>query len=101
MRTDPPPSEAVASGTRPPAIAAADPPLEPPGVRERFHGLRVVPKTRLRVKAVYPNSGVFVLPIGIAPARRRRATCVESWVATLFLKGTDPCVVGRPSRSPD
>jgi hypothetical protein len=38
MRTEPPPSEAVDSGSNPPASAAAEPPLEPPGVRARFHG---------------------------------------------------------------
>ena len=52
MRTEPPPSEAVASGTMPPAMAAEEPPLEPPGVRSRFQGFRVGPKTRLWVNAV-------------------------------------------------
>ena len=52
MRIEPPPSEAVASGTSPPAMAAALPPLEPPGVRETFQGFRVTPKTRFLVNAV-------------------------------------------------
>ena len=43
MRVDPPPSLAVANGMMPAATAAAEPPLEPPGVRSVFHGLRVVP----------------------------------------------------------
>src|SRR5437899_2743013 len=43
MRVEPPPSLAVQNGTRPAATAAADPPLDPPGVRSGFHGLRVVP----------------------------------------------------------
>jgi hypothetical protein len=51
-RTEPPPSLAVASGSMPPAIAADEPPLEPPGVRSRFHGLRVTPKSRFFVIAV-------------------------------------------------
>ena len=43
MRIDPPPSLAWANGTMPAATAAADPPLEPPGVRDVSHGLRVGP----------------------------------------------------------
>jgi len=43
MRMLPPPSPAVAAGTRPPATAAAEPPEEPAGVRSRFQGLRVTP----------------------------------------------------------
>ena len=38
-----PPSDEVANGTRPAASAAADPPLDPPGERSGFHGLRVAP----------------------------------------------------------
>ena len=41
MRIEPPPSLAVARGAMPDASAAAEPPLEPPGVRSRFQGLRV------------------------------------------------------------
>jgi hypothetical protein len=40
MRSDPPPSEPWATGTRPVATAAAAPPLEPPAVYARSHGLR-------------------------------------------------------------
>ena len=48
---DPPPSLAVASGTIPAATAAAEPPLEPPGVRQRSHGLRAGgPNLGLRVR---------------------------------------------------
>jgi hypothetical protein len=42
-RIDPPPSLACATGTRPAATADAAPPLEPPALRPRFHGLRVGP----------------------------------------------------------
>jgi len=42
-RMDPPMSLPVASHARPAATAAALPPLEPPGVRVRSHGLLVVP----------------------------------------------------------
>ena len=40
MRIEPPPSPPVASGQRHAAIAAAAPPLEPPGVRARIPRIR-------------------------------------------------------------
>jgi hypothetical protein len=43
MRIDPPPSLPWAIGTTPAATAAAEPPLDPPEVRSRSHGLRVAP----------------------------------------------------------
>ena len=49
MRIEPPPSEASAPPTRPAATAAAEPPLEPPGVRLRSHGLRVAPNVGVSV----------------------------------------------------
>jgi hypothetical protein len=52
IRTEPPPSEPVTIGTTPPEIAAELPPDDPPGVRSRFHGLRVTPKSRFLVCAV-------------------------------------------------
>ena len=69
------------------AIAALDPPLEPPGVFARFHGLRVGPYRRLVVFAVEPKSGVFVLPTTMAPAARSRSTCR---VSTRNLSKIDP-----------
>ncbi len=78
LRVDPPPSLAVAQGTSPADTAAADPPLDPPGVVSRFHGLRVIPQARLAVKLNVPNSGGAVLPTGTAPAARIRPTCTES-----------------------
>src|SRR5690242_10075763 len=44
-RIEPPPSLPTASGPMPDATAAAEPALDPPGVRSGFHGLRVVGKT--------------------------------------------------------
>ena len=58
----------------PVARATAAPPLEPPQVSARFQGLRVAPKTALKVFAPAPNSGVLVLPTMMAPAAFRRAT---------------------------
>src|SRR5882672_7455910 len=100
VRVEPPPSLAVANGTMPDATAAAEPPLEPPGVRSGFHGLRVTPSAGLAVYANVPNSGAAVLPIGIAPAARTRAT----WSESCSTGGRpryqrDPWVVGIPAQS--
>ena len=46
MRIEPPASVPTASGQIPAKSAAALPPLLPPGVRSRFHGLRVTPAKR-------------------------------------------------------
>ena len=62
----------------PDATAAAAPPDDPPGVIRGFHGLRVMPVSRLSVVPLMPNSGVFVLPISTAPASRRRAVAGAS-----------------------
>src|SRR5699024_10562526 len=43
MRIEPSPSVPWAIGTIPEATAAPEPPDEPPGVRERSHGFRVMP----------------------------------------------------------
>ena len=55
---EPPASDPVDRGTMPAATAAAEPPLEPPGVRSRRQGLRVIPNRRFFVNPVNPNSGV-------------------------------------------
>ena len=82
MRTEPAPSEPIAAGTMPAATAAADPPLEPPGVWSGFHGLRVAPKVGFSLKGQRPTSGVIVLPTITAPAARRRRTTSLSASAT-------------------
>src|SRR3990172_12213173 len=61
-----------AAETMPDATAAADPLLEPPGVRRASHGLRVPRGT------VAANSVVTVLPRITAPAARRAATPAAS-----------------------
>ncbi len=78
MRVEPPPSDAVPNGIIPAATAAAVPPLDPPGVRSGSHGLPVAPHALVYVYCNVPNSGAAVLPMGMAPAARRRATWVES-----------------------
>src|SRR5882724_13621083 len=66
-------------GERPGAIAADSPPLEPPGVRSKFHGFRDRPVTRLSVPCQAENSGRLVLARGIAPAALKRVTTVASF----------------------
>ena len=74
MRAEPPPSEAVASGVMPAAMAAAEPPLEPPGDHSAAHGFTVSPYKRFAVNPSKQNSGTLVLPMGMAPAARNRTT---------------------------
>ncbi len=90
LRTDAPRSEPSATGTIPEATAAAAPPDDPPGVRDRSQGLRVAPKTSLNVCDPAPNSGVLVLPITIAPAARSRSTTSESDEGTCEANSGDP-----------
>ena len=54
---DPPPSVAVAIGAIPAAIAAPEPPDEPPGEASTFHGFAVAPYRRLSVYSANANSG--------------------------------------------
>jgi hypothetical protein len=99
MRIEPPPSEPCASGSTPAATCAAAPPLDPPGVRSRFHGLRHAPFSTDSVTAVEPNSGVFVLPTITKPAARTRRTSAESAAGTLSANGRDEYVVRTPATS--
>ena len=100
MRSEPPPSEPVASGTIAAAMAAALPPEEPPGVCSRFHGLNVAPKAGFSVSPFHPSSGVLVLPTTTQPAATSLDTSRESsaaggsptWAA-------DPWVVTYPAAS--
>ena len=56
-------------GNIPQASATAPPPVLPPHVFVMSYGLSVAPNTVLNVCEPAPNSGVFVLPIVMAPAR--------------------------------
>ena len=79
IRIEPPPSDPSAIGTSPAATAAALPPLEPPGLRSSFHGLRVIPNAAELVKCPQAaSSHSAVLPSTIAPAARSRRTTSES-----------------------
>ena len=93
LRNDPPRSLPSATGSMPLASAVAAPPLEPPQVRAGSQGLRVLPKTGLKVCEPAPNSGVFVLPMTTAPAPRIRSTIRASRSGTLSAKIGEPRVV--------
>src|SRR5580700_315011 len=92
MRIEPPASVPTASGQIPLSNATALPPLLPPGVRSKFHGLRVVPESGESVTAFQPNSGVVVLPKYTAPAARSRAVTGESssqaWFGSIVFEPT-------------
>ena len=62
----------VGDGHDPAAVAAPEPPLEPPVEREVSQGLRLAPWASGSVVGRIPNSGVFVLPITTNPAARKR-----------------------------
>src|SRR4051812_50134304 len=74
IRIAPPPSEPSAAEHSPAATADAEPPLEPPDVRWRSHGLRVTPNVGDSVNGVMVSSGTLVLPRITAPALRSRRT---------------------------
>ena len=80
-------------------MAAASPPLEPPGVRDGSQGLRVAPLRSLSVWKRNPKSGRLVRPIGIAPAFLRWATTGASVSGRESFRPTIPCVVAEPTRS--
>src|SRR5690242_3115529 len=77
MRIEPPVSEPRAPRQASAASAAAEPPLEPPGMWSRFHGLQVGLLT-----TPYANSWVTVLPTTTAPAARSRSTAAASRLGT-------------------
>src|SRR5690349_4167898 len=97
MRIDPPPSPAPARGTIPAATAAADPPLDPPLVLVRSHGLWVGPKISGSVNGVSPNSGVFVLPRITTPDCLYRRTISESIGAMKPSSSRLPLLMGAPA----
>ena len=96
IRIEPPPSPPWARGPRPAATCADAPPLDPPGVRSRFQGLRVIPVSGLSVAPFHPNSGVVVLPRKTPPAPSRRRSSGVSSSGTLCSKILDPRIVRTP-----
>src|SRR5262245_54683241 len=78
IRSDPPVSEPVHTGSISVARATPEPPDEPPGLSSGLNGFPVAPHTMLRVLAPAPNSGVLVFAAMMAPAARTRATIALS-----------------------
>src|ERR1039458_5513894 len=91
FRIEPEVSPPEAPNNRDDARAAADPPLEPPEFRDKFHGLWVP-----GVSPPKENSGRFVLPIMTAPASFKRRTMVASKDGTKSFNTADAAVVGMP-----
>src|SRR3984893_3691178 len=99
MRIAPAPSLPRLRTPIPAAQGAAAPALLPPGVRSRFHGLRVIPVSGLSPTALQTNSGVVVLPTLAAPAPFRRATAGEPSVSGTGSIISEPRRVGCPRLS--
>src|SRR6267154_6402257 len=96
MRTEPPPSVPMASGPSPAATAAPAPPEEPPGVRSRFHGLRVMPFSGESVTPLWPYSELVLWAKTMAPASRSRATAGASASAGVLSVSLLPIEAGQP-----
>src|SRR5580704_1772113 len=95
-RIDPPvsvPSDATAN---PAATAAADPPLDPPGMRSVASGFSTGPYAEFSFELPIANSSQFVLPKITAPAFSSRATAVASYGGTYFSRIFEPQVVVTP-----
>ena len=99
MRIEPPASLPCAIGTTPAATAAAEPPLDPPGVRDVSQGLRVGPNRLGSVVTPIANSGVFVLPNTIRPAALYLATNSESRSGMNSPRNSLPSVNRTPAYS--
>src|SRR5919202_4207259 len=91
-RIEPPVSVPIAHGALPAATAAAEPPDEPPGTRERSHGLSVGPYAEFSVEEPIANSSWLVLPSSGAPASISRSTAVAVY------GGREPSGMRRPAR---
>ncbi len=98
IRIEPSVSPPSAMSARPAATAAADPPLEPPAMRDASQGFAVRPKCGLTVVMPQANSWVLVLPTTSAPAARSAATAGASRSGSRR-KNDEPARVGSPATS--
>src|SRR3989442_3513375 len=78
LRIDPDVSPPVATVSSPAASAAADPLLDPPGVRVKFHGFFASGNAPPSPALPNENSGSFILPTRTPPACFSFATTVAS-----------------------
>ena len=90
VRNEPARSDPWASQAMPVAREAAAPPEDPPAVRRRSWGLRVAPKTSLKVLPPAPNSGVFDLAYTTAPLASSVSTMTSDRSGTKFSLSRDP-----------
>src|SRR6476659_9801514 len=95
-RIEPPVSEPSASGVNCAATAAADPPLDPPGMRSVAHGFLVGPNAEFSVDEPIANSSQLVLPTTTAPAACRRSITVASYGGTKVSRMREDAVVQTP-----
>src|SRR5687768_5553380 len=93
---DPPVSDPRATVADRDATAAADPPLDPPGVRSVAHGFRTGPYAEFSLDDPIANSSQFVLPTITAPAASSRRTTVASYGGTNVSRIRDEAVVRMP-----
>lgn len=89
----------TSNGVIPKQIAAAAPPLEPPAVRWRFHGLLVRPNSGLLDCQSESMAATLVLAISTPPAAFSLMTTGLSCSATWSAKGGKPTVVLMPDVS--
>jgi hypothetical protein len=112
-RIEPPPCVPSPRVVTPAAMLAPAPALEPPGVFDRSHGLRVTPVNGDEPTPLQPNSLVVVLPMTTPCARRTRSTEGASTAATFSAMAREPKVslasftairsftnTGKPARAP-
>ena len=88
-----------ASGVMPAATDDDAPPLEPPGVCVRDHGLYVRPRKSFTVSRRKLNAGVLVRPMTMAPAFFQLATTGLSACAMRSRYAATPLTVAQPSWS--
>ena len=99
MRIDPQVSLPMPKAPKLAATAAPVPPLDPPGLRRGSYGLRVWPPNDAMVVIPRASSCMLVLPRTIAPASRRRRTCVASSGGTDVASAIELAVVGMSAVS--
>ena len=95
-RRDPATSVPIANGTHLIATKAASPPLEPPGVRFKFHGLRARPHMLLLHSGIMSSCGTLPVHMMTAPAFRRSRTIKLSSVHGCFNLQMTPAVAVAP-----
>ena len=77
-RIEPPVSVPIAPAQSDAAVAAAEPPEDPPGTCARDHGFRTGLNELFSFDEPIANSSMFSLPTMTPPAAARRAVTVDS-----------------------